>query len=103
MKPLSLTADRRRDSFGRAVGRYGRLPLTDYGYHSVAFEGFGERYLCNPAQPFWNIARNYLKHEARQEFWCEAALFAFITITAALPLINNMHALIEFVRAVTSH
>jgi len=26
-----------------------------------------------------------------------------ISITAALPLINNVHALIEFVRAITSH
>lgn len=103
MKPIPITEDTRRNSFDRSMGKYGRVPITDYGYHSVAFGGSGERYLCNPTQPFWNIAWNYLKDEARHDFWCEALLFAFITIAAALPLINNMHALIEFVRAITSH
>jgi hypothetical protein len=44
-----------------------------------------------------------LKDEARHDFWSEAALFAVIAVTAALPLMNNLHALIEFVRAITSH
>jgi hypothetical protein len=33
----------------------------------------------------------------------EAMLFAFISVTTALPLINNVQALIEFVRAISSH
>jgi hypothetical protein len=44
-----------------------------------------------------------LKDEARQDFWSEAMFFAFISVTAALSLINNVHALIEFVRAISSH
>ena len=51
----------------------------------------------------WNIAGNYLKDEARHDFWSEATLFVVITITAALPLMNNLHALIEFMRAIISH
>jgi hypothetical protein len=54
------------------------------------------------APSFRNIAADYFKREARHDFWSEAALFALITITTALPLINNAHALIEFVRAITS-
>jgi hypothetical protein len=57
----------------------------------------------NPAQSFWSIAGNYLKDEARHDFQTEAILFAFITVTAALPLMNNLHVLIQFVRAITSH
>jgi hypothetical protein len=49
------------------------------------------------------MAGDYLKDEARHDFQSEAMLFAVITITAALPLINNMHVLIEFVRAIISH
>lgn len=79
------------------------MPATDYSYHSAAFEGFRRHHLPNPAYPFWKLAGNYLKNEARHDFWSEAALFAFITVTAALPLMNNLHALIEFVRAITSH
>src|SRR5437660_839220 len=41
--------------------------------------------------------------EAIQYRTFDRTLFAIITITAALPLINNVHALIEFVRAITSH
>jgi hypothetical protein len=105
MKPIPLTGykDRRRDSFDSAVGKCLRSPITDYGYQSGAFEGSSGRFVRNRARSFWNIAGDYLRDEARRDFQSEAVLFAFITITAALPLISNVHALIEFVRAITSH
>jgi hypothetical protein len=78
------------------------MPVTDYGYHSGAFGGFSGRYMHNPAQSFWNIAGNYLKDEARHDFWSEATLFVLITITTAVRLMNNLHALIEFIRAIPS-
>jgi hypothetical protein len=105
MKPIPLTTpnNSRRDLFDRAARNRCRMPVTDYSYHSVAFRESSGHYLRNPARSFWNIAGDYLKDEARHEFWSEATLFAFITITAALPLMNNLHALIEFARAITSH
>ena len=105
MKPTPLTIPNRgrRDLFDPTERQSRRMPVTDYRYHSVAFGEFSGRYMRNPAQPFWNIADNYLKDEARHDFWSEAALFAVITVTAALPLMNNLHALIVFVRAITSH
>jgi len=102
MKPISLTTNKRRHSFDQA-SRYGRSPITDYNYQSVAFGEFSGRYLRNPAPSLWNIAGDYFKDEARHDFWGEATLFAFITITAALPLMNNLHALIEFARAISAH
>jgi hypothetical protein len=103
MKPVSLrTPNRsRRDLVDLTERKWRRTPVTDYSYHSVAFGGFSGRYMRKPAQSFWNIAGNYLKDEARHDFWCEATLFVFITITVALPLMNNLHALIEFMRAIT--
>ena len=106
MKPIALATykETRQDSLDRALGKSRRPPITDYSYRSVSFKGSsGGRYLRNPAQSFWNIAGDYLKDEARHDFWSEATLFAFITITAALPLMNNLHALIQFARAITSH
>jgi hypothetical protein len=105
MKPLPLTTsnDSCRDLFNPAARKRRRAPMTDYSYHSVAFGESSGRYMRNPTRSFWNIAGDYLKDEARHDFRIEAMLFAFITITAALPLINNVHALIEFVRATTSH
>jgi hypothetical protein len=103
MKPiLSATyKDTRRDTFDRTVSKRPRSPITDYSYHSFAFGESSGRYLRIPARSFWNIANDYLKEEARHDFQSEAMLFAVITITAALPLINNLHALIEFARAIT--
>ena len=104
MKPTPSTIfDRSRRELFDPTERQSRIPVTDYGYQSVAFGGFSERYMRNPAQSFWNIAGSYLKVEARHDFWSEATLFALITITAALALMNNLHALIEFVRAITPH
>ena len=103
MKPLTLTTVRRRDSFDYTVDNYRRSPITDYNYQSVAFGESGGRFAYDSPRSLWNIASNYLKVEARHDFQTEAILFAFISITAALPLINNGHALIEFVRAICSH
>jgi hypothetical protein len=103
MKPIFLTTNRRRDSFDCAVGKCRLSPITDCNYQSAAFGESSGRYLRIPARSFWNIAGDYLKDEARHDFRREAMLFALITITAALPLINNLHALIEFLRAITSH
>ena len=101
MKPILLTTDRHRDSFDPAVGKYRRPPITDCNYHSAAFGESGGRYLYDPPPSFWNISGDYLKDEAGRDFRREAMMFALITVTAALPLINNLHALIEFARAIT--
>ena len=104
MKPIPVTTYnyRQRDSFDRAVSTRHRPPITDYSYHSGAFEDSSAH--CAPVhgRSFWTIGGDYFKHEAAHDFRSEAALFGIITITAALPLINNLHALIEFVRAITS-
>jgi hypothetical protein len=104
MKPIALitSTDTGHDSFDRALSKRRRHPFTDYSYYSAAFEQSSAYHVPVYAGSFWNIASDYFKHEARHDFWSEATLFAFITITAALPLINNLHALIEFVRAITS-
>lgn len=103
MKPTPLTTYnyRQGDSFDRAVSGCHRLPVTDYNYHLGAFHGSSAHYAPVHTRSFWNIAGEYFKHEAGQDFRSEAALFAIITITAALPLINNLQALIELMRAIT--
>ena len=104
MKPIAPTTPKstHREAFDRAVSNRRRSPLTDYSYHSGGFEDSSAH--CTPVrvQSLWNISGDYFKHEAAHDFRSEAALFAIITITAALPLINNLHALIEFARAITS-
>ena len=77
-----------------------RSPMTDYIYPSVALERFNSNCARLSARSLWDISRNYFKNEARYDFLGEAGLFAVIVLTAFLPLINNAHALVEFVRAI---
>ena len=101
--PLTTFNDSSPDSFNPAACKRNRVPMTDYSYQAVALGGSSGRYSRYPSRSFWKIADGYLKDEARHDFQSEGMLFAVITITAALPLINNVHALIEFVRAITSN
>ena len=105
MKPIASTTSNRAhcDAFDRVIAYDRPAPITDYNYHSITFEGSSARYVRNPARSLWRISGDYFKNEARRDFRSEAALFALFTITASLPLINNMHALIEFLRAISSH
>jgi hypothetical protein len=105
MKPTfpTIISSRRCDSFDGGKCRGRRLPVTDYNYHSVAFEGSRARYIRRRPRSFWNITGDYFKNEARQDFWGEASLWAVLALTASLPLIGNAHAVMEFVRAVTGY
>ena len=105
MKPTFpiLIRSRRCESFDGDKCRSRRFPVTDYNYHSVAFEGSSARYVHTSTRSFWNITGDYYKSEARQEFWGEISLWAVLALTAFLPLITNAHALMEFVRAISSY
>jgi hypothetical protein len=105
MKPTFPTIIRSRcgESFDGDKYRSRRSPLTDYNYHSVAFEGSSARYARTCTRSFWNITGDYYKSEARLDFWGEASLWAVLALTAFLPLISNAHAVMEFVRAISSH
>jgi hypothetical protein len=92
MKPTPLTFRPNR-----------RWPMTDYNYHSAGLEGFNTNCARVPALSLWDISRNYFKNEARHDFLGEAALFAVVIFTAFLPLINNAHRLVEFVRAISNY
>src|SRR4029077_651425 len=92
-----------RDSFDGDNSRSRRLPVTDYNYHSLGFEESSARYVRTSARSFWNITGDYVKNEARYDFWGEAALWSVLTLTAFLPLISNAHAVMEFVRAIGNY
>jgi hypothetical protein len=105
MKPTFPTLIRpcRSELFDGDKCRSRHSPVTDYNYHSVAFEGASARYASTRARSFWNITGDYLKNEARYDFLGEAALWAVLTLTAFLPLISKPHAVMEFVRAISGY
>jgi len=105
MKPTFPTIIRSRchEAFDGGKCRGRRLPVIDYNYHSVAFEGSSAPYVHARARSFWNITGDYYKSEARRDFLGEASLWAVLALTAFLPLISNAHAVMEFVRAISGY
>jgi hypothetical protein len=92
--------NKRHDS-GSARRRYGgNFPKTDFNYHNASLAGCGAgRGATFRAPSFRDISRDYLNREARNDFLTEAAFFAMIVITAALPLLNSAHAVAGLVRS----
>ncbi len=83
-------------------GDHRESPIANYNYHSVAPEGFVANCGRTSHESLWYITRDYLKKEARHDFFGEAALLGVIVITAFLALIRNAQALTEFVRAIAN-
>ncbi|PYL08425.1 MAG: hypothetical protein DME33_07465 [Verrucomicrobia bacterium] len=70
MKPtFPIISSARGKSFDGGKRKSRRSPVTDYNYHSVAFEGSHARYASPRARSFWNLTGDYLKNEARYDFW----------------------------------
>ena len=105
MKPTfpTLISSRRSESFDGGKCRSRRSPVTDYNYHSVAFEGSSARYVSTRARSFWNIAGDYYNSEARQDFWGEVSLWAVLALTVFLFLISYVYVVMEFVRVISSY
>ena len=76
-----------------------RLPITDYNYHSLALDGFDGRCAKLSSPSFRSISRNYFETEEPKSFLSEAALFATMMVTVAVPLVSGVVAIIELCRA----
>jgi hypothetical protein len=76
------------------------FPFVESNYHAVALPSY--RGGCLRAKPlsFRNISGEYFRHEARNEFCVEALAFFAMVVTAAIPILNNMHALADFLRVI---
>ena len=76
------------------------FPIVDSNYHTVALPNYHGGCLRPKFSSFRNISGEYFRNEARNEFCIEALAFLAIAVTAAIPILNNMHALADFVRAI---
>ena len=76
------------------------FPLVDSNYHAVALPNYRGGCLHAKSLSFRTISGEYFRHEARTEFCLEALAFFAMVITAAIPILNNMHALADFLRVI---
>jgi hypothetical protein len=94
MKPYSQLENR------NAHNDASSFPLIHSNYHIAAVPTF--RGGCARFESFRNISGEYFRNEARNEFQLEMTAFAAIIVTAAIPILSNLHALADFLRAIGS-
>jgi hypothetical protein len=78
------------------------FPLVDSNYHVATMPRFHGSCARRELPSFRNISGEYFRNEARGEFQREVIAFAAIVVTAAVPILSNMHALADFLRAIGS-
>jgi hypothetical protein len=76
------------------------FPFVESNYHAVALPNYRGGCLRAKSLSFRNISGEYFRHEARNEFCVEALAFFAMVVTAAIPILNNMHALADFLRVI---
>ena len=77
-----------------------RFPRINSNYHIATFPNLNGGCAGHELPSFLNISSEYFRNEARSEFQLEVAAFAAIILTAAIPILSNLHALADFVRAI---
>jgi hypothetical protein len=76
-----------------------KLPKIDLNYHAISAGSSGGCCARLTSPSFRNISRAYFDTEANHYFLAEAAVFAVIMLTAAVPLINGAHAVLNLIHA----
>lgn len=96
MKPnVSINQpSRQRDAFSSS--RKGSvMPKIEYFFQSPSPEFSG--YRRGDGASFRSISRDYFAREARGHFKTEALFFGLIAITAAIPVVEGLRGLAQFV------
>ncbi len=100
MKPTIQFNEKSRRDFSDRESRQGSaLPKTDYSFQAASVANGGGRCFGSCRPSFRAISQDYFKNEARRSFAGEAALFSVIVVTAALPILNSVSALVHLVRS----
>lgn len=76
------------------------FPFVDSNYHAVALPNYRGGCLRAKSLSFRSISGEYFRHEARNEYCVEALAFLAMVVTAAIPILNNMYALADFLRVI---
>jgi hypothetical protein len=100
MKPTPQFNDikTRRDSVD--TRKRAPLPMTDFAFKANSFGDFSGRCRGDKVPSFRGISADYFKNEAPKNFFSEAAVFALIVITVAVPVFQAVRGLVQYVYGV---
>jgi hypothetical protein len=100
MKPTIQFSEKSRQRFGEMDSPRGvSFPKTDYYYQGSSMANMGGRRFESRQPSFRSISKDYFKYEAPHTFLGEVALFSVIVMTAAVPIMASVGALIHLVRS----
>ena len=94
MKPNSQPKNRNAHNLAS------RFPVIHSNYHIATAPNFNGSCARYGLPSFRNISGEYFRNEARNEFQLEMTAFAAIILTATIPILSNLHALADFLRAI---
>ena len=100
MKPnIQFNEKSRRDLCDRDSRKGSALPKTDYGFQSASVANGGGRCFGSRHPSFRSISQDYFKYEVPPTFVGEVALFSVIVMTAAVPIMASVGAILHLVRS----
>src|SRR4029434_2938195 len=98
-KEMKPTAEQNNLSKRADVARKNAFPSIDCNYQTVALPSYRGGCLRPRFSSFRNISCEYFRNQLANALRVAAVAFVAIIITAAIPILNNMHALADFLRA----
>ena len=100
MKPTPQFNDSkiRRDSVH--MRKSAVFPMTDFAFKASSFGDFSGRRRGDKFPSFRGISADYFETEARRHFVSEAAVFALIAATVAVPVFEAVRGLVQYVYGV---
>lgn len=101
MKPTIQLNEKSRQRFGEMDSPTGAsFPKTDYNYQGSSMSNMGGRRFGSRGGPsFRSISQDYFKYEVPPTFVGEVALFSVIVMTAAVPIMASVGAVLHLVRS----
>lgn len=98
MKPAPQIATITNSRHADVVSRKSfAAPKTDYSYQVGGFGDSSGRCRSDRYHAFRGISEDYFNREARSHFFSEAMMFGLIVVTAAVPVIEGVRGLAQFV------
>jgi len=89
MKPTSMTDKNAR-----------KFPLVDYHYQTSTLGNFtGRCAKTSTSKSLRDISRDYFDSEANHDFLSDSAVFGTLIVTAAVPIVTGLSAVVELCRA----
>jgi len=76
-----------------------KFPFVEYNYQASSLEDLTGRCAKTSSKSLRDISRDYFDSEANYDFLSDAAVFGTLIVTAAVPIIAGLSAVVELCRA----